>query len=389
MNVPPWNLNEWMRTRLPELNRSLDESPNTPEFALLCEEALRVVRNDDNSREMFTYISMVHMSLYHHRESMLAQRKALPENFNPAFDWIENRMIELAATFGVEHRFLASFYLLCNPEIEGKAAQFRSGSDEAAFAEANREGMSEFRNAALALLEAAKLFANGLPALEAVVLLLRDATDAFDRIIALNRGLAQRLDRKEFELLTKYFGKVNVRGRELRGVNAGDQPWSYIIDLLLGVDLKRAFETAFERMYPAKVTDSAGALRYELEFGEYLRANYLLPEDYARLEETLEIVGSGSYSLHATIENYFDPHDRESLITLLQDVAKKYVMTSNTHFGLAKKYVPVDPQTHEQIGSSGTNIEKFLKQGLIDERMKILQNTERNYSRRSPADVSK
>ncbi|HWF44176.1 MAG TPA: monodechloroaminopyrrolnitrin synthase PrnB family protein [Candidatus Kapabacteria bacterium] len=372
MDLSPLNLNEWMRIRLPELNRSLDENPDTSEFALLCEEVLRTIRNDDHSREMFTYISMVHMSLYHHRETILLRAGPLPENFNPAFDLVENAMIDLASKLGVEHRFLATFYLLYNPEMGGKAAQFRSGNDEAEFANANRIGIIEFRTAALALLEAAKLFAHGAYESQRIAALLQQASVSFDRIVELNRGLAQRLVRKEFELLTKYFGKVNVRGRELRGVNAGDQPWSYIIDLLLGVDLKRAFETAFDRMYPANVRDSADAIRHEFELNDYLRKNYLLPEDYARLEETLALVDAGASSILIAIEDHSSGNEQEMLTALFQEVIKKYVMTSNTHFGLAKKYVPVDSQTHEQIGSSGTNIEKFLKRGLIDERMKIL-----------------
>ena len=58
------------------------------------------------------------------------------------------------------------------------------------------------------------------------------------------------------------------------------------------------------------------------------------------------------------------------------EAMQTYLMTSNTHFGLARKFVPVDPKTQTQIGSSGTNIQKFLKEGLIDGRAKVLRDFE-------------
>ena len=382
----PNDFSVWIRTQLPELNRSLDENPNTVLLGVLSDEILQLfpfpkgMREESldgqRIREMFTYISMVHTSLYHHRESIISSGQSLPENFDSAFNQIENKMIDLAAQLGVEHRFLSTFYLLYNPESGGKSAQFRPGKDEAEFAGANRVGTIQFRTAALALLDATKLLASEGSDADAVASLLHMAGEAFDRIVELNRDLAQHLDRKKFGLLTKYFGTVNVRGRELRGVNAGDQPWSYIIDLLLGVDLKRAFETAFGRTYPESVITSAQAVAYEFKMEGYLQAHYLLPEDYARLEETIGLVSAGPATLLVGVENRLEVREREALTALIEETIRKYVMTSNTHYGLAKKYVPVDKETGEQIGSSGTNIEKFLKLGLIDERMKTLQYLE-------------
>jgi hypothetical protein len=391
MNESPLDFSRWMRTRFPELNEKLDENPTTALLGVLCDEVLQLFphsieeiektsSDSQKIREMFTYISMIHTALYHHKQSFFLLGEALPANFDTVYERIEDSLMYFAMQLGVEHRFLASFYLLYNPELEGKSAQFRPGKGEAAFAGANKTGMILFRTAALALLDAAKFLTGERTDTESVANLLRTASEAFNRIIELNRDLAQHLDRKEFELLTKYFSTVSVRGRELRGVNAGDQPWSYIIDLLLGVDLKQAFETAFGRVYPVSITTSAQVVAHEFQAQNYLRANYLLPEDYARLEETIELMNAGSATLHARIEDRFMAQEQETLIALLEGTVRKYVMTSNTHYGLAKKYVPVDKETGEQIGSSGTNIEKFLKRGLIDERMRILQDIEREHS---------
>jgi hypothetical protein len=283
-------------------------------------------------------------------------------------------MIEMAAKIGVEHRFLSSFYLLYNPEVDGRHAQFLPGKDEVEFLRTNHTGMLLFKKAALALLDAAHDTRDprhgGSSTSRAMARLpfespreaFNEATEAFTKIVELNRALAQSLDQQEFRRMTEYFGTVDVRGRILRGVNAGDQPWSYIIDLLFGVDLKRVFEVAFARKYPPHIQNAAQALAYEFETSEagYLRASYLLPEDYIALTETIQLVSTASaFILHP------------SSFILSPETVQVYLMTSNTHYGLAKKYVPIDPHTGTQIGSSGTNIDTFLKT-LIEERRRAL-----------------
>jgi hypothetical protein len=288
-------------------------------------------------------------------------------------------MIPLAASLGVESRFLAVFYLLHNPEIGGLHAQFLPGNDEADFAGANRSGMKLFQHAALLLLEAYKQLCAG-PATREVVDLLSGATKDFSQIVELNRELGRTLDREEFRALTEYFQTVVVHGRTLRGVNAGDQPWSYTIDLLLGVDLKHVFEVAFDRKYPPQVLTVADAIVHEFNHGDYLKRRYLLPEDYAKLEETEAALVSGGCSLPEAIRG-----DTPELLNVMRTVIESYLMTSNTHLGLARKYVPADPKSHEQIGSSGTNIQKFLKDGLINERAKVLDDLDRRVSNVIPA----
>ena len=282
-------------------------------------------------------------------------------------------MIPLSASLEVESRFLAVFYLLHNPEADGLHAQFLPGTDEAAFAGINREGMKLFQRAALRLLEAYKQLCAGFATREVADLLSGAAKD-FSQIVELNRELGRTLDREEFRALTEYFQTVVVHGRELRGVNAGDQPWSYIIDLLLGVDLKHVFEVAFDRKYPPEILTVADAIVYEFNHGDYLKRRYLLPEDYAKLEETEAALVSGGSSLPEAIRG-----DKPELLNAMRSVVESYLMTSNTHLGLARKYVPADPKSHEQTGSSGTNIQKFLKEGLINERAKVLRTLEARY----------
>lgn len=357
-----------MRVRLSELNKAIDERAEGGTLHALAEESVLacevVARDCTNERERFTYISMIHSSLFRH------QRAVPSDALESALSDVESVMIPLAASLGVESRFLAVFYLLHNPKVDGLHAQFIPGKDEAAFADANRFGMQLFQRAAIGLLESYKQLCAG-PATREVVDLLNGAAKDFSQIVELNRELGKTLDRNQFRALTQYFQTVVVHGRELRGVNAGDQPWSYIIDLLLGVNLKHVFEVAFDRKYPLEVLTVADAIIYEFNHGDYLKRKYLLPEDYAKLEETEAALASGPASLPDAIRG-----DNENLLNAMRSAIESYLMTSNTHLGLARKYVPVDKQTHVQIGSSGTNIQKFLKDGLIDERARVLANLE-------------
>src|ERR1019366_10517527 len=84
------------------------------------------------------------------------------------------------------------------------------------------------------------------PSFEVLEAHLETAATAFRRISHGNSLLLKTPGGEEFKFLTKYFGEVQVAGKTFRGVNAGDQPWSYIIDLVLGVDLKQVFQQAFE-----------------------------------------------------------------------------------------------------------------------------------------------
>jgi hypothetical protein len=92
-----------------------------------------------------------------------------------------------------------------------------------------------------------------------------------------------------------------------------------------------------------------------------------------KLDETIHLLQHDRPNLTRTIEQHTSDPD---MLQAMHDVMQSYLMTSNTHFGLARKYVPVDENNHLQIGSSGTNIQKFLKEGLIDERAKILREFE-------------
>ncbi|MDP4199684.1 MAG: DUF1864 family protein [Bacteroidota bacterium] len=367
ITISPDDYSAWMRLRFPELNKAIDDGPALGAIHALAEESVRACSAISHvckqERERFTYISMIHSSLYRH------ERAVPSEELKLAVGKVESVMIPLAASLGVEHRFLAFFYLLHNPKVNGLHAQFRPGPGEAAFANINREGTKYFQSAALQLLEAHKRLSSGS---KDVLELLHSATADFERIVTLNRELAQTLDRDEFKALTEYFQTVVVQGRTLRGVNAGDQPWSYIIDLLLGVNLKHVFEIAFDRKYPPEVQTVADAIIHEFNHGDYLRRNYLLPEDYAKLEETEALFANGAPNIIAAVAS----GDSE-ILSALRDVAQTYLMTSNTHLGLARKFVPVDPESHTQIGSSGTNIQKFLKDGLIDERARTLAVVER------------
>ncbi len=356
-----------MRIRLPELNKTIDTGERESLEIVAVESILacQVINRDcPNERERFTYISMIHSSLFRH------QRAVPSKALESALRDVESLMILLAASLGVETRFLAVFYLLHNPEVDGLHAQFLPGKDEADFAGANRLGMQLFQRAALGLLEAYKQLCAG-PATREVVDLLSGAAKDFSQIVEVNRELGRTLDRDQFRALTEYFQNVVVQGRDLRGVNAGDQPWSYIIDLLLGVDLKHVFEVAFDRKYPPEVLTVADAIIYEFNHGDYLKRGYLLPEDYTKLEETEAAIANGQASLPNAIRG-----DNRELLNAMRSAIESYLMTSNTHLGLAKKYVPVDSQTHVQIGSSGTNIQKFLKDGLIDERARVLADLE-------------
>jgi hypothetical protein len=310
----------------------------------------------------------------------------LPESFPNVMDAVEQAMTQLADSIGVEHRFLSVFYLFYNPEIpdvQGTFAQFRPSNYETAFLRVNREGTLQYKLAANALFEAYDLMHRGLAAFESIMSLLETATAAFHKISLGNAMLLKTPGGEEFKFLTQYFGEVQIDGRSLRGVNAGDQPWSYIIDLVLGVDLKQVFQLAFvgtpsERSYIANAKTSAEVIAYEFQSSEYLHEKYLLPEDYTYLMTVIEKIKDHPDSLTESISTTFSPEQQLLLAEQLHQVVKQYVAASNVHFQLAKRFVPANSHG-EQIGSAGTNIVRFLKDGLNAEREKVKDKLELQY----------
>jgi hypothetical protein len=378
----PQQYQQWMRDRFPALNKSIDDDRSDILDTLLQEisevhESL-VKDSATSDRERFTYVSMIHAALYHHKKRA-ALIESLPNNFNSILNRVELLMIDLANKIGVEHRFLSVFYLFYNPtipELRGKFAQFRPSEYEAAFIRINREGTHQYKIAADALVTTFDLFRRGHASLDSIMSLLQAATTSFRRISQGNAMLLQTEGGEEFKFLTQYFGEVEVAGKSLRGVNAGDQPWSYIIDLVFGVNLKRVFELAFEgtpseRKYPKEIKTNADVIAYEFRSGQYLHPNYLLPEDAEYLTNVLRKFKEQPHSLTDLIATSFPATDQVKLSALLHEAVKQYVAASNVHFQLAKRFVPVDPDG-EQIGSAGTHIVKFLKEGLNAEREKVM-----------------
>ncbi|MFI5202497.1 MAG: hypothetical protein ACHQNE_08940, partial [Candidatus Kapaibacterium sp.] len=232
--------------------------------------------------------------------------------------------------------------------------------------------------------KAYNLFSTGLSSTATIASAFELAESAFRKISHGNSMLLNTPGGEEFKYLTQYFGEVCIAdGLPLRGVNAGDQPWSYIIDLLLGVDLKRVFERAFvgtpaERGYLAEVHTSADVVGYEFASGAYLHANYLLPEDYTALTSAIETINRSGETLLSAIQQYFSGAEQAELARRLHAVIKHYLAASNVHYQLARRHVPKDIHG-EQIGSAGTNIVKFLKEGLNAEREKVMRSMEERY----------
>ncbi len=338
-------------------------------------------------RERFTYISMLHSAAYHHRKAALEKGIRVPEYYEAAVSAIEIAMIELADTIGVEHRFLSAFYLFYNPEIpdlNGTFAQFRPTDYETAFLRINREGTLQYKQGAQALSQAHELLSNPLPSLASVKSLLDVAAACFKKISLGNAMLLKTPGGEEFGFLTQYFGEVRVAGGSpLRGVNAGDQPWGYMIDLLLGVDLRSVFVRSFEgtvaeRQYLAGTHSNTDVVAHEFAAGGYLHANYLLPEDYIELERVIESLNHTHETLLAAIQKQFPPSEQVELAGALLAAVKHYLAASNVHYQLARRYVP-RTSAGEQIGSAGTNIVKYLKEGLNAEREKMKHDLESRY----------
>jgi Domain of unknown function (DUF1864) len=386
----PQDYKQWMRDRFPMLNQRIDEGNATDVNTLLDEslEALDAMIADihTDERERFTYISMIHAALYHHKKKAAESNAALPNNFGSALTHVETIMTGIADNIGVEHRFLSVFYLFYNPEIpdlQGKFAQFRSSEYETAFLRVNREGTLQYKLAANALFDAFDLLRRGFASFQSITSLLESAVTSFQRIAHGNSLLLKTPGGEEFKLLTQYFGEVQVGGKSLRGVNAGDQPWSYVIDLLLGVDLKRVFQQAFvgttsERSYIANAKTSAEVIAYEFQSSEYLHQKYLLPEDYEFLMNVIQKLLEFPEPLTSSIPNSFSSEEQFQIAEKLHAVMKHYVAASNVHFQLAKRFVPKNPEG-EQIGSAGTNIVRFLKDGLNAEREYVKHNLELKY----------
>ena len=386
--VLPANYNAWIRLRFPMLNKSIDQgnAEALRELSLESADASRAMASDigTDENERFTYISMIHAALYHHKN---AAQTLVCEEIDESLRVVEQDLIKMASDLGVEHRFLSSFYLMYNLEIpanSGKFAQFRPSEYETSFIRINREGTLQYKHAALSLIEACELMQSDNSSHESLRSLFEQAAAEFRSISQGNAQLMRTPGSEEFRFLTKYFGEVCVAGGPpLRGVNAGDQPWSYIIDLLLGVDLKRAFETAFkgtpkERHYPSYVRRGADVIYFELKSRQYLRDNYLLPDDYQALKKTLGDIGHAVKPLPESILEVSSPKERGELAEKLLQVLRNYIGASNVHFALAKKFVPRS-STGEQIGSAGTNIKKFLLHGLNDERVKVRMALEEHY----------
>ena len=382
---------DWMRSRFPMLNTSID-SGNRSELATLISESqafIEALLNDiaHDERERFTYISMLHSALFHHKKQWAEASTELPNGFSNALEKVEQVMIALAEKIGVEHRFLSAFYLFYNPEIpdmQGKFAQFRTSDYETAFLRINSEGTNQYKLGAEALTKAYNFLSISQPSFENILSLFQTAEACFRKISHGNSMLLNTPGGEEFRFLTQYFGEVEVSGKKLRGVNAGDQPWSYIIDLLLGVDLKHVFERAFhetesERHYPAYVRTTADVIHFEFHSGEYLHTNYLLPEDYAYMMDILERVNDAEPLVYQ-IEAKFSPEDQRQLFAALEEATKHYLAASNVHYQLAKRYVPQNLHG-EQIGSAGTNIIRFLRDGLNAERESVKQKLEAKRNR--------
>jgi hypothetical protein len=376
----PLDYADWMRTRFPALNKSVDGGNNDDLQVLLREvrEVASAIQNDTtrDERERFTYISMIHSALWHHKIMGTLVKD------------IEAIMSGFAMSIGVAPRFLASFYLRHNPEvpeIAGRFAQFREADYETAFLRINREGTLLYEQGAKALWKAYQLLKT-TPSSDTLKSLLDEAANCFRRISQGNAMLLRTPGGEEFAILTQYFGEVKVGLEKYRGVNAGDQPWSFIIDLVLGVDLKHVFQNAFEgtpveRHYPENVRTSVDVVRHEFRSKLYLRHDYLRPEDDAEFGKVLAQIDA-EHDLVALLERAPES-DRLELAKKLQAVIRNYLAASDVHFELAKRHVPVNPQG-EQIGSAGTNIRKFLWHGLNDERRNVQQKLEQLYPRLSP-----
>ena len=385
----PHHYRQWMRERFPSLNHSFDDG-HANNISILSDEALQICEaivqdTQSDERERFTYISMIHAALYHHKKRASELKFDLPNNFAKAISIVENAMIQFAHSIGVEHRFLSVFYLFYNPEIpdlQGKFAQFRPSEYETAFIRVNREGTLQYKLAANALVNAFNLLHSTLASFESLKSFLESAATAFRKISHGNSLLLKTPGGEEFQFLTQYFGEVQVAGKTLRGVNAGDQPWSYIIDLVLGVDLKRVFQQAFEgtmseRDYLAHAKSSAEVIAYEFRSSEYLHEKYLLPEDYTFLTKVIQVIIHNPSSLISAIAS-FSPEEQLQIAEKLHDVMKQYLAASNVHFQLAKRFVPKNADG-EQIGSAGTNIVRFLKEGLNAERERVMRSLEMKY----------
>ncbi|HET6401555.1 MAG TPA: monodechloroaminopyrrolnitrin synthase PrnB family protein [Candidatus Kapabacteria bacterium] len=381
----------WMREQFPEHNQGLDEELSAKGLARFADEIQPVtdaiaIGIPTDSRERFTYISMIHSAMYHHRKRTLESEIPIPDVFETLLAGVEKAMIELANALGVEHRFLSVFYLFYNPEIpdlQGTFAQFRPDDYETAFLRINKEGTLQYKLASQSLSKAYDLLSTRQSA-AAIETALDSAASAFRKISHGNSMLLNTPGGEEFKYLTQYFGEVRVAdGPPLRGVNAGDQPWPYIIDLLFGVNLKRVFERAFEgtpseRHYPSEVRTSADVVAFEFQSREYLRANYLLPEDYAALTDVIGTINRSGETLPSAIKEYFSGAERAELTKGLHTVIKHYLAASNVHYQLARRHVPKNPQG-EQIGSAGTNIVKFLREGLNAERESVKREIEQQY----------
>jgi hypothetical protein len=379
-----------MRNRFPPLNETIDNGNGKDLNALLEESriACATIMADASveERERFTYVSMIHAALYHHKKKANESSSGLPDSFPNVMDAVEQAMTQLADSIGVEHRFLSVFYLFYNPEIpdvQGTFAQFRPSNYETAFLRVNREGTLQYKLAANALFETYGLMHRGPSSFESITSLLQTAANAFHKISLGNAMLLKTPGGEEFKFLTQYFGEVQIGGRSLRGVNAGDQPWSYIIDLVLGVDLKQVFQLAFvgtpsERSYIANAKTSAEVIAYEFRSSEYLHEKYLLPEDYTYLMTVIEKMTHHPASITASIATTFSPEQQLLLAGQLHQVVKQYVAASNVHFQLAKRFVPAN-SLGEQIGSAGTNIVRFLKDGLNAAREKVRDKLELQY----------
>ncbi len=380
-----------MRVRFPFLNQSIDDG-SFESLVELSDESLATTTSivhdlDSDERERFTYISMIHAALYHHKKVAGESKFALPENFESTIRAVENAMTQLAGSIGIEHRFLSVFYLFYNPEIpdlQGKFAQFRPSEYETAFLRVNKEGTLQYKLAANALVTVYNQLQSTFSSFESITSLLETAANAFHKISLGNGMLLKTSGGEEFKFLTQYFGEVQVSGKTLRGVNAGDQPWSYIIDLLLGVDLKHVFEHAFEgtpsaRHYPPEIKTSADVVHHEFQSGEYLHGNYLLPEDYEYLKDVIQKITNSGKPLTSAIPISFSDREQLEIAKLLYEITKQYLAASNVHYQLAKRFVPKNPDG-EQIGSAGTHIVQFLKEGLNVERERVKNNLELKYT---------
>jgi hypothetical protein len=431
--------------------------------------------------EYFNYLTMIYSAISRHHVRFLSEKlgkfkaSILPENLDELAFLIQKQAKHLQ----VLPRFLSAPYLIQNPQDKnGKRATFLPWKSESKFLEANRQGTLAYEEVCYALLkfydpaliqavtgawnqqywissshlnDPKNILSEDQPNSPTVPLLsyiwsaCTQAIESLKHAQHASVSLMHELSVEDFYLFRCYYDPISLKRNSLLsppidfthsqlsmseinepyvylgGVNAGDQPWTYIIDLILGVgpiekrlaraqDKNNYLMASHQKILNAflsSYTQSLLAMNHDL--GSLAMIQHLLSNSHHAKQSQSQPQTRNKYSLdpqaHAFISvDLITPQEELYTLKQLLAVLKMNALSSRAHWALVHRFIiqptqqknkhpksqplSATPQNHsssqDYIGTSGESVD-WLKaldhdrshsdlQRILQDRINLLAN---------------